>query len=127
GGARSRPSETVTRFPLSPDNALAPAAQAAASPSASEPLLPPRPPRRVRSADDVLIWGDPGEEAAGAEAPATFERASLGARFLSALLDLVFAAGIAFICFVPAIVAIVTHSSLKSAAGSSVTFWGLVG
>jgi uncharacterized RDD family membrane protein YckC len=120
-GGRSRPSETVTRFPLTPD-------EGAALLPAPEPLLPARAPRRPRSADDVLLWGDPGEASSEPEVPAApFARASLGARLASAVLDLLFAAGIAFICFVPALVAIVTHASLRLGAGSSVTFWALVG
>jgi len=115
GSSAARPSQTVTRFLRTTE---APEARPQASAS--------KPARRARSFDEVLIRDDeePPEMEARVE---TFDPAPLGARILSAFLDLVFSAAIAFVCFVPALVAIVTHSSLRDRAGSGTAFWALVG
>ncbi len=121
GAARSRPSETVTRFQNAPERED--------PPGAAVPLDLPaeRRPRRPRSADEVVIR-DFGDEPEEMEARiAAFDQAPLAARFFSAVLDLFFAAGIAFVCFVPALIAIVTHGSLRDGAGSGRTFWILIG
>ena len=118
GSEPARPSQTVTRF--------LPTAEAAAAPEAAPlPVPAPKPKRRARSFDEVLIRGE--EEPPEMEARiAAFDPAPIGARVLSAFLDLVIAGAIAFVCFVPALVAIVTHSSLHERSGSGTAFWVLV-
>ena len=112
GSEPARPSQTVTRF--------------LETSSAPESAPPPKPKRRARSFDEVLIRGE--EEAPEMEARVeTFDPAPVGARVLSAILDFFIAATIAFVCFLPALVAIVTHSSLRERAGSGTAFWALVG
>jgi uncharacterized RDD family membrane protein YckC len=99
------------------------------APAPAEAAPVPSPPpkkKRARSFDEVLIRGE--EEPPEMEARiAAFDPAPIGARMLSAFLDLAVAAGIAFVCFVPALIAIVTHSSLRERAGSGTAFWALVG
>jgi uncharacterized RDD family membrane protein YckC len=111
----SRPSETVTRF-LKPPESLPPG-----------PVELPidRPARRARSADDVLIR-EPDEALETEARIEAFSPARIGARVLSAVIDLLFSAGIAFVCFVPALIAIVTHGSLREGSGSGLVFWSLV-
>lgn len=116
GSEPARPSQTVTRF----------LETSAAPESAAPPPPPPKPKRRARSFDEVLIRGE--EESPEMEARIeTFDPAPIGARVLSAILDFFIAATIAFVCFVPALIAIVTHSSLRERAGSGTAFWALVG
>jgi len=111
GSEPARPSQTVTRF-------------LETAPAAAPP--PPKPKRRARSFDEVLIRGE--EEAPEMEARVeTHDPAPIGARVLSAILDFFIAVTIAFVCFVPALIAIVTHSSLRERAGSGTAFWALVG
>jgi len=111
GSEPARPSQTVTRF-------------LETAPAAAPP--PPKPKRRARSFDEVLIRGE--EEAPEMEARVeTFDPAPIGARVLSAILDFFLSFTIAFVCFVPALIAIVTHSSLRERAGSGTAFWALVG
>ena len=115
GSPAARPSQTVTRF-----------LRTSESPEARPEASAPKPARRARSFDEVLIRGEeePPESEARAE---TFDRAPLGARMLSAFLDLALSATIAFVCFVPALVAIVTHTSLREKSGSGTAFWALLG
>lgn len=116
--APGRPGETVTRF--FPTAAPAPA-----------PADPPRPerPRRARSLDDFVMHPEAGtddapEMEAHVESP---DPAALGARITSAVVDLFLSAVIAFVCFVPAAIAILTHGSLRERVGSGLAFWALVG
>lgn len=119
GSEHARPSQTVTRF-------MTASPAAAAAEAAPVPLPAPKPKRRARSFDEVLIREE--EEPPEMEARiAAFDPAPIGARILSAFLDLAVAAGIAFVCFVPALIAIVTHSSLRERSGSGTAFWALVG
>jgi uncharacterized RDD family membrane protein YckC len=119
GSEPARPSQTVTSFMTT---SPAPAAVEAAP----VPAPAPKPKRRARSFDEVLIRGE--EEAPEMEARiAAFDPAPIGARVLSAFLDLAVAAGIAFVCCVPAVIAIVTHSSLRERSGGGTAFWALVG
>jgi uncharacterized RDD family membrane protein YckC len=121
GSEPARPSQTVTRFMTT-----SPAPAAAEAAPAQTPAPAPKPKRRARSFDEVLIRGE--EEAPEMEARiAAFDPAPIGARILSAFLDLAVAAGIAFVCFVPALIAIVTHSSLRGPSGSGTAYWALVG
>jgi uncharacterized RDD family membrane protein YckC len=53
--------------------------------------------------------------------------ASLGARVASAAADLFLSAVIAFLCFVPALIAILAHGSLRERVGSGLAFGALVG
>jgi uncharacterized RDD family membrane protein YckC len=113
-GAPSRPSETVTQF-------FAVAAGAGAAPPAE------RPRRRARSLDDFVMHEE-GEEAPPMEARIeTYDPAPIGARIASAAADLLLSAVIAFVCFVPALIAILAHGSLRERVGSGLAFWALVG
>ena len=115
GSEPARPSQTVTRF-----------LETSPAPESAPPPPPPKPKRRARSFDEVLIRGE--EEAPEMEARVeTHDPAPIGARVLSAILDFFIAVTIAFVCFVPALIAIVTHSSLRERAGSGTAFWALVG
>jgi len=115
GSEPARPSQTVTRF-----------LETSPAPESAPPPPPPKPKRRARSFDEVLIRGE--EEAPEMEARVeTFDPAPIGARVLSAILDFFLSVTIAFVCFVPALIAIVTHSSLRERAGSGTAFWALVG
>ncbi|HWC65106.1 MAG TPA: FHA domain-containing protein, partial [Thermoanaerobaculia bacterium] len=112
-GGVGRPTETVTRFiPV----------EAPASPPA-EPVRK----RRPRSLEDFEIGGG-GDEAPPMEARIeAFDPASVGSRIASAVVDLLLSAAIAFVCFVPALIAIVTHGSLRERVGSGLAFRALVG
>jgi uncharacterized RDD family membrane protein YckC len=110
----SRPTETATQF--IPLEAAAPA-----------PALSGGRPRRARSLEDFVIGGE-AEEAPAMEARIeTFDPAPIGARIASAVVDLFLSAAIAFVCFVPALIAILTHGSLRERSGSGLAFWALVG
>ncbi|HET9795708.1 MAG TPA: FHA domain-containing protein [Thermoanaerobaculia bacterium] len=116
-GAAPRPTETATRF--------FPVGAAAAEAAPAVPAERPR--RRPRSLDDFVMHeeGDePPEMEARIEA---FEPAPLGARIASAAADLLLSAAIAFVCSVPALIAILTHGALRERAGSGLAFWALVG
>jgi uncharacterized RDD family membrane protein YckC len=122
-GGSARPTETATRFipvgaAAEADGPPAPAAQ--------------RRRRRPRSLED-FVMREEGDEAPEMEAPEMEARveggdaASIGARIASAAVDLFLSAVIAFVCFVPALIAILTHGSLRERVGSGVAFWALVG
>jgi uncharacterized RDD family membrane protein YckC len=112
-GGAGRPTETVTRFIPVEASAAAPA----------EPVRK----RRARSLEDFVIGGE-GEEVPEMEARIeAFDPATVGSRIASAIVDLLLSAAIAFVCFVPALIAIVTHGSLRERAGSGLAFWALVG
>ena len=117
-GGSARPTETATRF-----FAVEPAASAEAPAAA----VPARPRRRARSLEDFDIHGEEAEDLPEMEARIeAFDPAPIGARVASAVVDLVLSAGIAFVCFVPALIAIVTHGSLRERVGSGLAFWALV-
>jgi uncharacterized RDD family membrane protein YckC len=73
------------------------------------------------------------EEAPELEAPELEARvespdpAPIGARITSAVVDLFLSGVIAFVCFVPAAIAILAHGSLRERVGSGLAFWALVG
>jgi uncharacterized RDD family membrane protein YckC len=134
GSEPARPSQTVTQFmttlpapaAAAPTPAASAPAPAEAAPAEAAPAPAPKPKRRARSFDEVLIRGE--EEAPEMEARiAAFDPAPIGARVLSAFLDLAIAAGIAFVCSVPALIAVLTHSSLRGRSGGGTAFWALVG
>jgi uncharacterized RDD family membrane protein YckC len=113
-GGPGRPTETVTRFIPVEASAAAPAAE------------PPRK-RRPRSLEDFEIGGG-ADEAPQMEARIeAFDPAPVGSRIASAAVDLVLSSAIAFVCFVPALIAIVTHGSLRERVGSGLAFRALVG
>jgi uncharacterized RDD family membrane protein YckC len=86
-----------------------------------------RPRRRARSLDDFVMHEE-GEEAPPMEARIeTYDPAAIGARIASAAADLLLSAVIAFVCFVPALIAILAHGSLRERVGSGLAFWALVG
>jgi len=117
-GVPSRPGETVTQF-----FGVAAAAQAAPVPAAERE----RPRRRPRSLDDFVMHEE-AEEAAPMEARIeAYDPAPIGARIASAAADLFLSAVIAFVCFVPALIAILAHGSLRERVGSGLAFWALVG
>ena len=109
-----RTGETLTSF-----IPTAPAAAPAAAPRSAS--------RRARSLDDFVM--NPGtEEPPEVEARVeSHDPAPVGARITSAVVDLFLSGVIAFVCFVPAAIAIVAHGSLRERVGSGVTFWALVG
>lgn len=142
-GATHRPSETVTRFITTAD---VPAAAPAPAPAAAPARAPaPRRGKKARSIDDFNFRGDeevaaeeraePSADLRGEPERITdteahvemFDPAPLGPRVLSAIIDAALSAAIAFVCFVPALVAMVAHASLRERAGSGLAFWALVG
>lgn len=111
-----RAGETVTRF--LPAGAPAP-------PEAPRPARP----RRARSLEDFVVHPE-AEDGVGAEMEARVEAhdpAAIGARVASAAADLFLSAAIAFVCFVPAAIAILAHGSLRERVGSGLAFWALTG
>jgi len=121
--APSRAGETVTSF------FGVGAAAGASLPEASEAAAAPAEHRRrrPRSLDDFVMHEE-GEEAPAMEARIeTYDPAPIGARIASAAADLLMSAVIAFLCFVPALIAILAHGSLRERVGSGFAFWALVG
>ncbi len=110
-----RPSRSVTQM-IQPDAELARAAV---------------PERKPLSADDVLIRPETEVEPAPVP-PSRITAAAVGSppgrlqRLFSGIVDLAITAVIATICFAPALVAIVTHASLRESSGGGPVFWVLL-
>lgn len=111
-----RPSQNVTQF-IQPK---------------AELNHPAPPPPRIRSADDVVIRPEASEAVDPALNPSRVTAAAQTVppgrlrRLFSGLVDLLIAAAIATLCFAPALVAIVTHASLRERGGGEAVFWVLL-
>jgi len=122
-----RPSRMVTQF-IRP--------QAELAHPVPEPVRPVSPPARAHSAEDVVIRPEGEDAAHPAFDPAlvpsrvttTMESRPAGwfPRLFSGLADFLVVAALAGLCFAPALVAIVTHASLRETGGGGPVFWILV-
>ena len=86
-----------------------------------------RSPRPQRSPDDVVIRPEIEEPAGPSRVTAAVvEKPGAFRRWLSGIVDLVLTAMIATLCFAPALIGIVTHSSLRERTGGEPVFWVLL-
>jgi uncharacterized RDD family membrane protein YckC len=92
-------------------------------------LIPPVPPvRPTRSPDEVDIRPEVEDPAVPSRVTASAMTSPPGVlrRLFSGIVDLVVAGAIAALCFAPALVAIVTHASLRERGGGEPVFWVLM-
>ncbi len=92
-----------------------------------EPEVLVRPAAPTRSAEDVIIRPEVEEPVMPSRVTAVVtEVPGVVSRWLSGVVDVAVSCAIAALCFAPALVGIVTHSSLRERSGGEPVFWTLL-